>query len=177
MSTLLELLDSPHAAVRSAARSSLSEFTFERFAGAFELLNDETRVETGRLVKRVDPTAIDQLCSELSCRVRLRRIRAIEMAIAMNVVSDVETEIIAMLSDSDDVLRSEAAATLVHSDSAESRQALRNTLLDRSQAVREAAEQTLHVFATNSLHTQRVSAAAPLDLPVPATEPGREEHR
>ena len=48
LARLIELADSPHVAVRQAVQRSLDEFTFERFVGAFEVLDEETRRSTGK---------------------------------------------------------------------------------------------------------------------------------
>ncbi len=147
MNTLLELVDSPDQEVRDVAVEALSEFTFERFLAVFGTLDDETLAETAQFVRRVDPKMFDGLKQELRSPIRMRRIRAIQMAIAMNVITDVEPLVIELLGDEDHVIRSAAADALVHSPSVASRNALRDVILDRSQTVREAAEQTLQAFA------------------------------
>ena len=63
-----------HLAVRR--RKSLAEFTFKRFVGAFDMLDEEVRRSTGLLVKKIDPQAIPQLRLELHSRSRTRRLRA-----------------------------------------------------------------------------------------------------
>jgi hypothetical protein len=55
MTRLIESLDSPHAAVRRAARESLTEFSFERFVANFDFLDDDVRRGTGVLVRKVVP--------------------------------------------------------------------------------------------------------------------------
>lgn len=147
MPTLLDLIDSPHEAVREAARESLAEFTFERFLATFGTLDNETLAETGRFVKRVDPLALEGLRSELQSPIRVRRIRAIQMAVAMKAVSEVEPLLIELIYDEDHIIRAAAAEALVESPSAASRTALRNLILDRSEIVRDSAERTLQIFA------------------------------
>ena len=52
--SLLELVESPYAVVRKAARESLAEFSFKRFVAAFDMLDEEVRRSTGLLVKKID---------------------------------------------------------------------------------------------------------------------------
>ena len=144
---LIECVDSPHKEVRTAARECLSEFTFERFLTSYDMLDEDVKNSTGRLVKRIDADAVSLLQQEFATPSRTRRLRAVAMAASMQVVSEVEDEVIELLSDPDYFLRAEAIRTLAQSDSPDSRTALRECLLDTSAAVREAAEQTLQWFA------------------------------
>ncbi len=52
--SLLELLESPYAVIRNAARESLAEFSFKRFVAAFDMLDEDVRRSTGLLVKRIE---------------------------------------------------------------------------------------------------------------------------
>src|SRR5262249_4396277 len=90
MALLVDRLRSPHEVVRQAVRDSLSEFRFDRFLTSYETLDQEVRRTTGELVKQIDPTALGKLRTELSSPSRLRRLRALELAEAMNAVSDLE---------------------------------------------------------------------------------------
>jgi hypothetical protein len=170
--TLLDLIDSPHEAVREAARESLAEFTFERFLATFRTLDDETLAETGQFVKRVDPLALEGLRNELKSPIRVRRFRAVQMAVAMTAVSDVEPLIIELLLDEDQVIRAATVEALMQSPSAASRMALQNVILDRSEIVRDAAERTLQAFAECEILPQ--SAPHPLPLDLRGTEPAVE---
>ena len=60
MERLVMLLDHSAVEVRDAARSSLAEFNFSRFRGAFDTMDDTTRRKIGRLVAKVDPTSISR---------------------------------------------------------------------------------------------------------------------
>ncbi len=145
---LVEFSDSPHEVVRQAARESLGEFSFDRFLAAFDMLDDQVRHSTGELVRRINPEAIGELVEEMQSRSRTRRLRAVGVAISMGVVPDVETAVIDLLSDDDHVIRSEAARALGSSNSATSRQALREALVDRSIVVQESAERSLRQLDT-----------------------------
>jgi hypothetical protein len=147
---LVELVDSPHDIVRSAARESLTEFNFQRYLSAFEMLQPDVRRSTGELVRRVDPLAMDQLISELASPSRSRRLRGIEVAAAMGAVPDLEQYIVQLAQDEDHFIRAEAARALVHCQSETARHALRELLLDRSVSVQEAAVRTLERLAAKS---------------------------
>ena len=47
LARLIELADSPHAVVRQAVRQSLEEFTFERYFGVFDTLDDQSQRDDG----------------------------------------------------------------------------------------------------------------------------------
>ncbi|MCA9124184.1 MAG: HEAT repeat domain-containing protein [Planctomycetaceae bacterium] len=147
ITTLFGLIDGPDEAVREAAREALSEFTFDRFVNTFGRLEDDLLQETAQIVKRVDPSALDALRSELTSPLRARRVRAIQMAVAMIAVPDTESEIIHLLHDDDQVIRAAAAEALAQSPSTASRAALRDAILDRSQIVCDSVERTLQFFA------------------------------
>lgn len=159
LTTLFELLDSPDRVVYDASREALSEFTFERFLATFGTLDDAAIEETGQIVKRVDSHAIDRLQNELASPLRARRIRAIQMAVAMQAIPECESNLITLLSDEDQVLRAAAAEVLVHSPSSTTRSALRDAILDRSQIVRDAVERTLQTLAEREFLPPSASAA------------------
>jgi hypothetical protein len=112
VNTLTRLLDSPNEAVRAAVCENLSEFTFARFVAAFDNLDDEARRERGAFVKRVDPNAVAELIEELNSDSRSRRRRAIEVAVAIRAVADVEYELVRLLNDDDRIVRGAAEVAL-----------------------------------------------------------------
>ncbi len=140
---LISLLDSPHEVVRSAAKSSLSEFNFMRFLAMFDMIDDATRKTTGRLVMQVDDQAVTELVNELKAKTRTRRIRGLEVATAMDAVKYVEPLVVGLVGDKDHFVRAEAARALGHCPTPLARQALQSCLKDRSVAVRDAAEEAL----------------------------------
>jgi len=142
-SRLVEKLESPHLEVRSAARASLTEFSFPRYLGTFEILEDEERRTIGALVKKVDQQTIPLLQKELKSPVRFRRLRGLQIARALEIADQVEEAVIDLLKNEDHVLRREAAATLAECPSAASRQALEAALHDSSLAVREVVQRSL----------------------------------
>ena len=116
------MLDHPHEVVRTAARRSLEEFSFDRYLTAFEMLDEKVRCDTGPVVRKVDPTAPRRLAEELDARSRTRRMRAVAVAAAMNLVPQLELKIIQRLTDEDHLVRAEAAKALVQATSNTARQ-------------------------------------------------------
>jgi hypothetical protein len=140
---LVELVDSPHAVVRRAARKGLAEFTIDRYITAFNMLDDEARRTTGILVRKVDPETFPRLRRDLSSKIRGRRMRALQIVRALGAAEPLEDAIVAMLKDEDHLLRAEAAWLLADSATPWARRALEEAAEDRSETVREAARQSL----------------------------------
>jgi len=145
LARLVDLLDSPHVVVRQAVRRSLAEFSFKRFVGAFDMLDDEVRHSTGLLVRKVDPQALPLLQEEMRSKVRSRRLRGLAMARAMDAVTDIEPTVLDLLGDEDHLVRVEAATALSASSSELSADALREALRDRSEIVQGAARKSLEM--------------------------------
>ena len=143
LARLVEMLESPHSMVRQAARKSLAEFSFKRYLAAFDILDEEVRQSTGQLVKKVDSHTIPLLQAEFRARARTRRLRAVAIARAIEVVAEVEADLIELLHDEDHVVRIEAAAALAAGVSEASVTALQETLADRSAAVVDAVRRSL----------------------------------
>jgi len=143
LARLVALVDSPHAAVRAAAREQLEEFTFERFLRAFDMLGDEVRRGSGMLVKKIDPRTVPLLEAEMKSRGRTRRLRALAIARTIDAAEQLEPLILELLEDEDHLIRAQAAAALGRCGSDASRRALQSALGDRSHTVQEAAQQSL----------------------------------
>jgi hypothetical protein len=143
LSRLIDLLESPHLIVRQAARKSLAEFSFKRFIGAFDMLDEAVRRSTGALVKKVDSHTVPLLQLELRSRVRTRRLRGLGIVRSMDAVIELEPLIVELLKDEDHLIRAEAASALAFSRSEESLHALEELLGDRSLVVQEAAHKSL----------------------------------
>ena len=144
LTRLVELVDSPHDVVRQAARQTLEEFSFLRFVGAFDMLDDDVRRSTGLLVKRIDPETIPLLKDEMKSPIRTRRLRAIAICRAIDAERQLENALTGLLrGDPDHVVRVEAAEALATCQAPSSRQALKSALEDTSLAVREAARKSL----------------------------------
>jgi hypothetical protein len=140
---LVRLLDAPAAEVRDAARTSLAEFNFIRYKAMFDLLDREAARTTGRLVHKVDETAIHKLQEELNSPAISARLRAIEMAIAMAATDDVEPNLIDLAQHENVALRKEAILALGHNRRAESIRTLERASLDPNGTIAEAARTSL----------------------------------
>ena len=134
--SLLELVESPYAVVRKAARESLAEFSFKRFVAAFDMLDEEVRRSTGLLVKKIDVQTVSLLNDELKSPIRTRRLRGLAIARTIDAVESVEGAVIEMLQDEDHLVRMEAAVALGKSVSPASVAALTEALNDKSEVVR-----------------------------------------
>ncbi|MBS0208166.1 MAG: HEAT repeat domain-containing protein [Planctomycetes bacterium] len=168
LSLLVELIDSPHQAVRQASRDSLAEFNFARFLSAFDMLDDEVRRSTGVLVKRVDVRALASLRQELQNASGKRRMRALNVSRFMQAVPQVEETIIELLMGDDHLVRSEAAAALADSDSDLARAALNDALNDTSLTVQESAAESLRQISARG--TPKIVLTMP---PAPAATEAR----
>jgi HEAT repeat protein len=172
LATLIELLDNPNELIREAARSSLGEFQFRRFLEVFDAMDEETRHNAGTVVRRVDPAAVELLEQELRATSRARRLRAVEMAIAMQVVEQVEATLIDLASDDDQHIRAEVLRALAERDSRSARRAVRERLLDKSAVVAEAAEAVLQAMAAKALaadpRPNTIPTAPPPEIAAPA---------
>lgn len=147
LATLVAMVESPHDMVRQAAREGLEEFSFDRFLRTFDTMDEDVRRTTGVLVKKVDPQALHDLSHELVAMSRTRRIRALTAAEAMDAVVEMEEPILALLRDSDHMVRAAAAQALGNCPTPAARDALREALIDRSVVVQEAAEHSLFRLA------------------------------
>lgn len=143
LARVVDLVESRHWQVRQAARKALGDFSFKRFLPAFDMLDEDVRRSTGALVKKVDRQTLPLLRNELRSRVRTRRLRGLAMARAMNLASELETQILELLHDEDHLIRVEAAGVLADCASPASYEALEDALNDRSPLVQEAARKSL----------------------------------
>jgi len=143
LARLVEMIDNPHESVRDAARKSLAEFSFARYLASFDLLDEDVRISTGDLVKKVDPQTVPMLRAELSSPVRSRRLRGLAVARDLGLLAAVEDAILLQLNDEDHLVRAEAAAALGALPSQASQEALTEAVNDRSPAVQEAARKSL----------------------------------
>ena len=155
---LVELLDSPHLGVRQAARQNLDEFDFKHYLSSFDVLDDQTRVRTGALVKKVDPETLPLLEAELTSNVRSRQLRAFRIALALEVVEAAEGAILPLLSHNDVRLRMDAATTLAASASPASQAALRQALGDPNLSVQEAAQRSLDARSPDAAWPPTITA-------------------
>jgi HEAT repeat protein len=170
LSRLVEMLESPHAVVRTAVRENMAEFNFKRYLAAFDMLDDEVRRSTGMMVRRIDPEAIPAIKLELDCKSRTRRLRAIAIAVAMGAVPDLEEAFIDRLTDDDHLVRAEVARALGDYGTLSIQHALQEARGDRSLVVREAAEESLKRLHKTATEPKR-PVVVPLPPPIPAASP------
>ena len=130
---LVEMVDSPHAVVRKAARESLAEFSFRRYLAAFEMLDEEVRQATGVLVKKIDPQTVPLLKEELCSPMRTRRLRAVAIARLIELVEPLEKPLIELLHDQDHMVRMAAVGALAESAQRRQLPGLRSALSDTSE--------------------------------------------
>lgn len=147
LNKLLDLIDSPHEAVRRAARDSLWEFTYDNYTARFDLLDFDARRSMGERVARVDPGSIARLGTEMSNPARRLRLRAIEMTAAMGLLPKLADALIARLADEDHIVRAAAADALQHCTAEDVRKSLLAALKDRSAAVQMAARNSLRALS------------------------------
>jgi HEAT repeat protein len=150
LTRLIDFVDSPHEVVRKAAAESLSEFDYDRYLAAFDLLDESVRRSTGLLVRKINPHALSSLREEMKNQSRTKRLRALAIAMAMDAVSELEPGMLALLRDEDHLVRAEAAKALSDCDSVTAREALQEALFDRSVVVQETAERSLQQIASRS---------------------------
>lgn len=139
LSLLLDRLESPHLVVRQAARANLTEYGFKRYLASFDILNEAARRSTGKLVRRIDPQTVPLLREQFQADSRTKRLRAVAMAIVLELCEEFEAEALELLSDPDHVVRTEAARLLGYCPSPAAGEALRKALQDGSVVVQEAA--------------------------------------
>jgi hypothetical protein len=147
---LVALLDSPSHEIRDAARSSLAEFNFTRYRTMFDLLDEQAARTTGALVRKVDHTTQQQLTDELSSPSLTSKLRAIEMAIAMEATVDIEQQLIELLSHENVALRKEVVSALGHCHTLRAAQALEFATSDQTASVAEAAHEALGYFGLST---------------------------
>jgi HEAT repeat protein len=143
MPKLVEMAKSPHQNVREAAQENLGEFSFERYVEAYGMLDEEVRRSTGEMVKNVDPFTVPLLREEMTSPARAKRLRAIEMAVNLDLIDQVHEEMVALLEDEDLIVRLETIAALARTTSRESETLLRKSLNDPNERIREAAGRSL----------------------------------
>jgi len=150
MAMLLKLIDSPHEIVQDASRQALGEFSFENFLTRFETLSDDARRSTGSVVRKVDTETIPSLLAEMENKSRRARMRAIEIAEVMQLVSQLSEGFLVLLEDEDHLVRAAAADALHLCQTEEVREALEHATHDKSAAVKNAAKSSLATFASLS---------------------------
>lgn len=158
MERLVALLDHQAVEVRDAARSSLAEFSFSRYRGSFDAMDESTRQKIGRLVTKVDPSAISRLAEMLSSPSLSMKLRALEMVQAMGVADMVSGQLAQLIDDPDVAVRTDAATALGACHRFDAARLLNEAENDPSLCVQEAARRSIDQIA------ERVSRQADLGV-------------
>lgn len=164
MERLVLLLDHRAPEVRDAARSSLAEFNYSRYRSIFDSIDDESRRKIGRLVGKVDPTAMHRVSEDLSSPSLTTKLRALEMVQAMRVSDEVFERLTHLVNDPDVGVRAEAVAALGHCRREEAIPLLYEVEKDVSLSVREAAQRSIDQIvdrsvgaATDSINSREIA--------------------
>lgn len=112
MALLVKQLDRPDERIREAARSSLSDYTMERFLGSYDQMEDPTRKPLGAMILRIDGAARQTLAKGLATPQRQHRIRAARVIRQLGLAGDLIEPLVALLSDADKLVRREAIEAL-----------------------------------------------------------------
>lgn len=139
---LIQKIDSPYEAVRVAARALLPEFQMRRFLESYDQLNNDQRIATLRIVRKVDPDAMKTLTQELlggEPAMKVKAIRCIELG---GLVVLMEEPLCSLLLHEDiDALKVKAANLLAYGK----REISRHTLLKVSMQHNESEDVRLAV--------------------------------
>ncbi len=163
MSHLITLVESPHEVIQKAAREALKEFSFDRYLGAFDMMEEHVRLSTGQLVKKIDPETLPGLQREFDSPSRTRQLKAIEATVALGCVAEMEAALLEQLAAGDHIVRASAAQALGESNGVATLLALQEALADRSVSVSEAARESIKQITTrvrDSLHASAQQSGA-----------------
>lgn len=149
-SLLLERLDSPSLEVQAAAREELSDFNLDRALNLLDSLDATTALRVGELVRKLDAEAPGKLEKELLGTIRPRRIRAAVAIVRLGFHDLLLPPLLALVNDSDEMVRRMLAALLVSVLDPDVLPALEQLANDSHPRVREAALQALNVWQKNS---------------------------
>jgi hypothetical protein len=156
---LVSLLDSRSTEIRDAARSSLAEFNFTRYRTMFDLLDEHSARTTGLLVHKVDQSAGQKLIEELMSPSVSAKLRAIEMALAMEAANDVRQQLTELAHNENVSVRKEAVAALAHCRGEKVAEALKLAAADANPTIAEQAKRSLVLFERTQSNSPVVSFA------------------
>jgi HEAT repeat protein len=154
----MEFVGSDDELVSAAAREALSEFSFDNYTSRFDVLDDEARRAMGSRVAKIDRTVISRLKQDLANPARRTRLRALEMANAMEVMPLLADALIERLEDEDHVVRVAAAEALQFCGASDVRNALLTAVGDKSVAVQNAAKNSLKALGADAASDAASSA-------------------
>lgn len=146
MALLLKQLDHADERVREAARKALGDFSFERFIGSFDQMENASRKMLGKMMLRIDLKAPQKLRGELEARHRQHRLRATRIIRLLGLTRDFKSELMALLADRDRMVRREAIETLASEPDATLLDELRDIASRPTEDRRRGAEEALDYF-------------------------------
>lgn len=155
---LLKNIDSPDQGVREVVQGLLPEFRIHRFLEMYDLLNDEQRAVTFKIVRKVDPHTNEVLSQEIQTGSTVKKARALKCIELGKLAPQMEEPLCSLLLHGESApLRIKAAELL----SQGRREISRLTLMqafhnDESYDVRVVAKSSLEIR-----ETQRKSAKSP----------------
>lgn len=147
---LSKLLDHADDTVREIAKKSLQDFTFLRYTGKFDSLDEKARRDLGRIVRSSDDSALDQLRREISAAVLPRKLRGLQMAAAMEVVDELLELLVKQVQHQDAAVRAEAVQALALSRTKQASDAISKATTDANALVRNRANEALRELEANS---------------------------
>lgn len=143
VSSLSDLLDHTDETVRDMARAGLKDFTFLRYTGQFDTLDEAKRRQIGRIVAETDSSSDEQLRREIGAASLSRKLRGLQMAAAMGMVDQLLDLVIKQASHQDAAVRAEALQVLATSTNVEAKKVLDAAAADSNALVRKRAVQAL----------------------------------
>jgi hypothetical protein len=147
MERLIALLDDSAPEVRDAARSSLAEFSFSRYRGSFDSMDQASRQKIGSLVAKVDLSTPQRLGELLGAPSVSTKLRALEMVNAMGAADIVVDHLAQLVTHADPAVRIEVVTTLGNCRQADPLPLLLEAEQDPVLYVREAASRSIDEFA------------------------------
>lgn len=155
MERLVSLLDHRAPEVRDAARTSLAEFNYSRYRSIFDSIDNYSRDKIGRLVAKVDPTAIRRLSEDLASPALSAKMRALEMTQAMDASDEVFDRLAQLVNDPDVGVRAETVDALGLCRREDAIPLLYEVEKDVSLSVREAAQRSIDQIVDRSVATKK----------------------
>lgn len=152
---LLQLVNSPHEEVRRLAGAHLAPLGFARLWDGWPRLNFAQQLAGGAAMIKLDPGFHRVLGEKLTGGHRASRLRAIAIIQTLNQADFFTPALIALSTDTDEVVASAAVKTLVMVNKPESVEALKAALNHKDARVRANAVESLHALGQRE-HEERL---------------------
>ena len=140
---VFQLKDSPYEVVREAIRDTFDEFSFQRYIGSYEMLDEETRQIMGHLVYEIDPQTIPLLRKELTSHLRNSRARAVNVVEILSIANKFENELLQMMDKEDSILQIHVLDLLAQIPTKRAQRRIHRALNDPNDFVSNAAKRLL----------------------------------